>query len=359
MNSKLCNSELITLNSPTNNSFMTESGIKEEAARLMALGLHHKCVEGRLDHIAALTLKINRLKKEKNAVICAHVYQVPEIILGIGDFTGDSYKLAADSRGTAADIIVFCGVRFMAETAAILNPAKKVYLPSPDAGCSLSESVTAGDVRALKAAHPGAPVVTYINTSAEVKAESDCIVTSANAEKILRRIYEKNKKVVFIPDRFMGANLAKVLGKKPGGDMILWNGSCVVHEHFDARAIALYRKNYPGLSVLAHAECPSDIINAVDYMGGTGDMMRYIENTNAAAYLLVTECGFGELARIKFPDKNFIAMCRLCPYMKSVTLENVLQTLENPSKEQLVTVPPGTAAKARASIEKMFKLAAD
>ena len=336
---------------------ITESEIKEESKRLMALGLRHKCVEGRLDHIAALTLKINRLKKEKNAVICAHVYQVPEIILGIGDFVGDSYKLADDSRGTEADIIVFCGVRFMAETAAILNPSKKVYIPSLDAGCSLSESVKAGDVRALKAAHPGAPVVTYINTSAEVKAESDCIVTSANAETILRHVYEKNKKVIFIPDKFMGANLAKVLGKKPGSDMILWNGTCVVHEHFDARVIALYRKNYPGLAVLAHAECPSDIINAVDYMGGTGDMMRYVESTNASAYLLVTECGFGELARIKFPDKNFIAMCRLCPYMKAVTLENVLQTLENPSKEQLVTVPPDTAAKARVSIEKMFKLA--
>lgn len=338
---------------------MTESEINEEAARLMALGLHRKCVEGRLDHIAALTLKINRLKKEKNAVICAHVYQVPEIILGIGDFAGDSYKLADDSRKTVAGIIIFCGVRFMAETAAILNPSKKVYIPSLDAGCSLSESVKAEDVRGLRAAHPGAPVAAYINTSAEVKAESDCIVTSANAEKILRRIYEKNKKIIFIPDKFMGANLAKVLGKKPGEEMILWNGSCAVHEHFDARVIALYRKNYPGLSVLAHAECPSDIINAVDYMGGTGDMMRYIENTNAAAYLLVTECGFGELACIKFPDKNFIAMCRLCPYMKAVTLENVLQTLENPSKEQLVTVPPDTAAKARVSIEKMFKFSAD
>ena len=334
-----------------------EIELNEESKRLMGLGLLHKCVEGRLDQIAALTLEINRLKKEKNAVICAHVYQTPEIILGIGDLTGDSYKLADDSRRTAADIIVFCGVRFMAETAAILNPSKKVYIPSLKAGCSLSESVTAADVRGLKAAHPGAPVVTYINTSAEVKAESDCIVTSANAEKILRRIYEKHKKVIFIPDKFMGANLARVLGKTPGEDMILWRGTCVVHEHFDARVIALYRKNYPGLAVLAHAECPSDIINAVDYMGGTGDMMRYVESTNAAAYLLVTECGFGELARIKFPGKNFIAMCRLCPYMKAVTLENVLQTLKNPAKEQLVTVPPETAVRAKKAIEKMFELA--
>jgi len=339
-------------------TFIPEDEINKEAVRLMALGLGHKCVEGRLDHIAGLTLRINRLKKEKRAVICAHVYQVPEIIRGIGDLVGDSYKLAADSRGTQADIIVFCGVRFMAETAAILNPAKKVYIPSLDAGCSLSESVTAADVRALKAAHPGAPVVTYINTSAEVKAESDCVVTSANAEKILRRVYERNKKVIFIPDKFMGANLAKVLGKKPGEDIILWTGACVVHEHFDAGIVKHYRKNYPGLAALAHAECPSDIISAVDYMGGTGDMMSYIENTSAAAYLLVTECGFGELARIKFPEKNFIAMCRLCPYMKAVTLENVLRTLEAPSPEQLVTVPPATAAKARAAIEKMFELAA-
>ncbi len=331
--------------------------LNEEIKRLTALGLHRRCVEGDIARVAGLTLEINTLKKQKNAVICAHVYQTPDIILGIGDLVGDSYKLADDCRKTAADIIVFCGVHFMAETAKILNPSKKVYVPSKNAGCSLSEAITGEDVRKLKAEHPGLPVVTYINTSAEVKAESDCIVTSANAEKILRKMYEKHDKVIFIPDRFMGTNLAKVLGKTPGKDIILWNGTCIVHEHLNPDLIKIYRQKYPGLVALAHAECPSDLIAAVDFMGGTGDMMRYVENTNAAAYLLLTECGFGELAKLKFPEKNFIAMCRLCPYMKSITLESVLTLLKDPNPEE-VTVPADIAIRAKRSIDKMFELAA-
>jgi len=334
-----------------------EKALEEEIKRLTALGLHRRCVEGDLARVAGQTLEINRLKKEKNAVICAHVYQTPDIILGIGDLVGDSYKLADDCRKTAADIIVFCGVHFMAETAKILNPSKKVYVPSKNAGCSLSEAITGEDVRKLKAEHPGVPVVTYINTSAEVKAESDCIVTSANAEKILRKMYEKHDKVIFIPDRFMGVNLAKALGKTPGKDIFLWKGTCIVHEHFNPALIDVYRKRYPGIVALAHAECPSELIDAVDFMGGTGDMMRYVENSNASAYLLVTECGFGELAKLKFPEKNFIAMCRLCPYMKSITLDSVLALLKDPNPEE-VTVPADIAARAKRSIEKMFELAA-
>ena len=332
--------------------------MNEEIKRLTDRGLRENCMARGLPAVAALTLKINQLKKVKNAVVCAHVYQTPDIISGTGDLVGDSYKLADDSRKTDADVIVFCGVHFMGETAKILNPSKKVYIPSLSAGCSLSESITAEDVLKLKAQYPGLPVVTYINTSARVKAESDCIVTSANADKILRKFYRKNERLIFIPDRFMGANLAKVLGKIPGKDIILWHGSCVVHEKFDSRTIGVYRKNYPGLAVLAHAECPSDIINAVDFMGGTGDMLHYIENTDAAAYLLVTECGFGELARIKFPKKNFIAMCGLCPYMKSITLESILDALENPRPELEVIVPSEIAVRAKIPIEKMFELAA-
>ena len=334
-----------------------DAALNEELKRLTSLGLHRRCVEGDLARVAGLTLEINRLKKERNAVICAHVYQTPDIILGIGDLVGDSYKLADDCRKTAADIIVFCGVHFMAETAKILNPSKKVYVPSSNAGCSLSEAITGADVRKLKAEHPGLPVITYINTSAEVKAESDCIVTSANAEKILRKMYAKHERVIFIPDRFMGANLAKTLGKTPGQDIILWHGTCIVHEKFDPGLIKVYRENYPGLAVLAHAECPSDLISAVDFMGGTGDMMRYVENTNAAAYLLVTECGFGELAALRFPGKNFIAMCRLCPYMKSITLDSVLALLKADSPAE-VTVPPDIAVRAKIAIDKMFELAA-
>jgi quinolinate synthase len=334
-----------------------DAELKKEIERLAAAGLRAGCLARPVADVAALTLRINRLKKEKKAVVCAHVYQTPDIIYGAGDLIGDSYKLAADSLKTNAEIIVFCGVHFMGETAKILCPGKKVYVPSRNAGCSLSESITAEDVRKLKKLHPGLPVVTYINTSAGVKAESDCIVTSANAEKILKKMYQKSDRLIFIPDRFMGANLAKALGKTPGKEIILWQGACVVHEKFDARTIDVYRREYPGLVALAHSECPSDIINAVDFMGGTGDMLYYIQNTNAAAYLLVTECGFGELARIRFPEKNFIAMCRLCPYMKSITLESVLDTLENQPPELEVKVPPETAAKALRSIEKMFELA--
>jgi quinolinate synthase len=333
------------------------NALAAEIARLTSLGLHRRCLEGDLARVAGLTLRINELKKARGAVICAHVYQTPDIILGIGDLAGDSYKLADDCRKTGAGMIVFCGVHFMAETAKILNPASLVCVPSSNAGCSLSEAVTAADVRALRAKHPGLPVVTYINTTAAVKAESDCIVTSANAEKILRRLYETHPGVIFIPDRFMGANLAKTLGKTPGKDIILWSGSCVVHERFDASLIRVYRERYPGLVVLAHAECPTELIQAVDFMGGTGDMMRYVGATNAAAYLLVTECGFGELARLKFPEKNFIAMCRLCPYMKSITLESVRALLENPAPPE-VTVPAAVAARAKKAIEKMFELAA-
>ena len=170
-------------------------------------------------------------------------------------------------------------------------------------------------------------------------------------------MYKEYEKAIFIPDRFMGANLAKLLGKTPGEDIILWQGTCVVHEHFDPALITIYKQRYPGLVALAHAECPSELIAAVDFMGGTGDMMRYVENTDAAAYLLVTECGFGELAKLRFPRKNFIAMCRLCPYMKSITLESVLALLKDPNPEE-VTVPADIAARAKKSIDKMFELAA-
>jgi quinolinate synthase len=333
--------------------------IEKEMLRLKEKGLYKICVQNSLFDIAKLTLKINKLKKEKNAVIAAHVYQRPEIISGIGDFTGDSYKLARDMQKVNAEIIIFCGVRFMAETASILNPEKKVFLPDTLAGCSLSESIKPTDIIKLKKEYPNSPVVTYINTSAEVKAESDVIVTSANAEKILSKLYESHKRIIFLPDKFMGYNLAKKLNKKIGKEIILWDGACIVHEKFNPEIIKDYRKKYKNLCVLAHSECPSEIIKEVDFMGGTGDMIRYIESTNAEYYMLVTECGFGELAKMKFPNKNFIAMCRLCPYMKMITLENVLETLEKLDNSKLIKVPAEIAKRAKIAIEKMFIIAED
>lgn len=316
-------------------------------------------LEQDLRRCARLTWKINWLKKERQAVIPAHVYQRPEIIHGVSDFTGDSYALSKLCAQSKAKTIVFCGVRFMAETAKILNPEKEVYLPSLEAGCSLSESITAADVRALKAKHPGRPVVTYINTSAEVKAESDVIVTSANASTILKKLYAKNSQIIFLPDQLMGANLAKQLGKKLGQDMIIWEGRCIVHENFDGSSVAVYRKMYPGVQIMAHAECSPGLVSVVDFVGGTGDMMKLVEKTSAPYYMLVTECGLGDLARTRFPEKVFVPMCRLCPYMKSVDLERVLRVLERPSATHRIEIRAEIAARARRPIEAMFELAED
>lgn len=333
-----------------------ESKLEQEILRLKRAGLGRFCVEENIKYIAALTMEINRLKKEKDVIICAHVYQRPEIISGIADIVGDSYKLAKESKNFKQKNIIFCGVYFMAETASILNPDKNVYIPDIKAGCSLSESITAKDVRKLRKQYPEHLVVSYINTSAEVKAESDVIVTSANAERILNKMLNEGKKIIFLPDKYMGKNLEKKLEAKFKKNLILWNGSCVVHEKFDVEMLKNYRLKYPNMLVLAHSECPSEIIDAVDFMGGTSDMMKYIAQTNASSYMLITECGFGELAMMKYPEKNFIAMCRLCPYMKRITLEKVLYIIKNLPSENLVKVPPEISKKAIIALEKMFEL---
>lgn len=338
----------------------TQRQLEAEADRLAAKGLADLgYADHDLERCARLTWKINALKSERGAVIPAHVYQRPEIILGVSDMIGDSYKLAKLCAGTKAQSIVFCGVRFMAETAKILNPEKDVYLPALEAGCSLSESITGADVRALKAKHPGLPVVTYINTSADVKAESDVIVTSANAVTILKKLYAKHPRLIFAPDKLMGTNLAKQLGKKVGQDMVIWDGRCIVHENFDAGSVAVYRKMYPGVQIMAHAECSPALVSAVDFVGGTGDMMRVVEKSKSPYFMLITECGLGDLARTKFPNKRFVPMCRLCPYMKAVTLESVLRVLEKPTASHRIEVPADIAARAKKPIQAMFDMAED
>jgi quinolinate synthase len=245
----------------------------------------------------------------------------------------------------------------MAQTAKILNPMKRIFVPSVDAGCSLSDSIKKEDVINLRKEYPDAPVVTYINTEAEVKAYSDVVVTSSNAEKILKNLYKNNRRIIFIPDKFMGSNIAARLNKKVGDELILWNGSCIVHEKFDASVIKEYRKKYPNMMVLAHSECPSEIIENVDFMGSTADMLEQIKNTNAENYMLVTECGLGELAMTMFPHKKFIAMCRLCPYMKMTSLENILDTLKNLPAENEVILSADLIEKSKKSIDMMFELA--
>lgn len=336
------------------------SQLGAEVERLFSKGLGDLGYDDQtLERAARLTWKINALKKEREAVIPVHVYQRAEIIHGVADFIGDSYKLAKLCAQTKARRIVYCGVRFMAETAKILNEDKEVYLPALEAGCSLSESITGADVRALKAKHPGLPVVVYINTSADVKAECDVVVTSANAEKILRKLYAKHEKLIFIPDMLMAGNLARALGKTIGKDMIAWNGTCIVHENFDASSVELYRKMYPGVKILAHSECSPGLVKVVDMVGGTGDMMGYVEKTKAPSYMLVTECGLGDLARTRFPQKTFVPMCRLCPYMKATGLPEILRVLERPAASHRIEVSPEIARRARRPIERMFELAED
>lgn len=315
--------------------------------------------DAELERAARLTWKINRLKTETDAVIAAHVYQRPEVLLGVADFVGDSYKLAKLCAASSAHRVVFCGVRFMAETAKVLSPDKEVLLPAPEAGCSLSESITPTQVRALRRAHPGAPIVTYINTSAEVKAESDVVVTSANASRIFRKLYAEHPKIVFIPDAMMGRNLALELGKKTGEELVIWSGSCIVHDGFDAASVEFYRKMYPGVKILAHFECSPGLVSAVDFMGGTGDMLQWVADHRAPSYMLITECGLGDLARTRFPDKNFVPMCRLCPYMKATDLARVLRAMERPSAGQRIVVAAAVRERARRPIARMFELAED
>ena len=299
---------------------------------------------------APLTLQINQLKTQKDAVVLAHSYQTPDIVYGIADFVGDSYELSKKAHESNASTIVFCGVRFMAETAKIMNPEKTVLLPAPDAGCSLSESITAQDVRMLKAENPGCPVVVYVNTSAEVKAESDVCCTSANALKILNALPEK--KIIFIPDEFMTKNLQKMTDK----ELVGWGGRCIVHERFSKDNIKAVREQFPGVKILAHTECPPDVVKDVDLAGGTGDMIRYMKASDASTFMLVTECGLGDRMRAEMPEKRVVGTCNLCPYMKKNNLVNVLQALQSPTPGQIVDIPEDVRLKAESALNRMFEV---
>lgn len=324
--------------------------IQSESERLYQKLLHVGFDKAICDTFAPLILEIQALKKTKNAIVLAHSYQTPDILYGIADFQGDSYQLSKIAQKTTADIIVFCGVRFMAETAKILNPSKVVLLPAPNAGCSLAESITAEDVRNLKSKYPGAPVVTYVNTSAAVKAESDVCCTSSNALRIIEGLKEDT--IIFIPDSFMAKNLQARTAKK----IIGWHGTCIVHENFKADKISGFRKKYPGLKVLAHTECDPGVVEASDLAGGTNDMIRYVEKTEAPAYMLITECGMSDRMRVEFPEKEFLGMCGLCPYMKQTTLALVRQALDNPIQNQIIDIPEDIRKKAAASLQRMFEI---
>ncbi len=292
--------------------------------------------------------KINKLKKEKNAVILAHNYQTPEIYHGVSDFSADSLALAIEASKTKADIIVMCGVHFMAETAKLICPEKKVLLPDMQAGCSLSSSITGADVRELKRKNPGVPVVSYINTSADVKAETDVCCTSANAVKIVNSL--NVEKVIFLPDDY----LAKYVASQTDVEIISWKGTCEVHEKFNDAEINEIRKNNPGIKVIAHPECPPDVIKASDFTGSTSGMIKYVKDKQPEKVMMVTECSMSDNVQVDNPNVQFIRPCNLCPHMKRITLPKILDCLENETNEIIMT--DETIKKARKSVERMTKV---
>ena len=294
---------------------------------------------------APLIHKINKIKKEKNAVILAHNYQTPEIFHGVADIAADSLALAVEASKTKADIIVLCGVHFMAETAKLMSPSKKVLLPDLKAGCSLASSITAEDVRLLKQKFPGVPVVTYVNTSADVKAESDICCTSANAVKAVESL--GSRKVIFLPDQYM----AKYVASKTKVKIISWKGTCVVHEKFTAKEINEIKKQNPEIFVLSHPECPPDVISASDFTGSTSGMSDYVKKNQPKKVMLVTECSMSDNVQIENPNVDFIKPCNLCPYMKTITLPKILECLENESNE--ILIPNDIINKARKAVERM------
>ena len=336
--------------------------IEAEALRLLRLLIHVECSTGRkwnietCREIAPLTLEINRLKKEKNAVILTHSYVEPEVIYGVGDFKGDSYYLADQARKAKADVIVFAGVVFMAETAKILSPDALVVVPDRDSGCSLADSLNGEDVRRLKAMYPQAAVVCYINCTADVKAESDVCVTSSNVYNIVAGLPEKQ--ILFVPDRLMADNIRTEMANRDiDKEIISSDGTCVVHEEFTVDQITEARKTFPGLKIVAHPECTQEVAAAVDFLGSTGEMMKYVKTTEAPYFLMLTECGLVSRLAIEDPEKNFIGGCRLCPYMKMNSLLKIRDALLDPQPEQVITLEEDLRKRALGCIERMFELA--
>ena len=323
--------------------------------------------DAELRYDAELAVEINRLKVEKNAVILAHNYMEPALYYSIPDFRGDSLELSRKAAHVDEDTIVFCGVRFMAETAKILNPNKTVLIPSQKAGCSLAGSITAAHVRALKERFPGAPVVTYINTYADVKAESDICCTSGNAAKVVASLH--SDKVIFIPDEYLARNVAKELGRsiafptlgaEEKGDeadaqIIGWRGRCEVHELFTVQDIRDIRKEFPHVLIMSHPECSPEVVAASDFSGSTSAMIKYVETTSAPQYLVLTECAMGDNIAAAHPDKTMLRMCSIrCRHMNQITLEATLKSLQ--LNRYVVEVPEDIGRRAARAVEAMLAI---
>jgi quinolinate synthase len=357
---------------------MTHSTDSHELYQKLRAKLHDVVPDFELQQKAQIAARINRLKEERNAVILGHNYMEPALFHSIPDYHGDSLKLSRVAAETDKDIIVFCGVRFMAETAKILNPEKTVLIPSPKAGCSLAESITADDVRRLKAQFPGVPVVSYVNTYADVKAESDYCCTSGNAAEVVRAI--DSPRVIFLPDEFLAKNVAEETGKRiifptrtprPGSpvpassgadaaldyQLIGWTGRCEVHEQFTVGDIERIRAQFPDVYILAHPECSPEVVAASDYAGSTSAMIQKIREIEAPRYLLLTECSMGDNIAAENPSKEMLRLCSIrCPHMNEITLEDTLKALEN--TQYVVELDEDVRKKAAKAVERMISIGA-
>ena len=301
---------------------------------------------------APLIAAINDLKRQKNAGILAHTYMTPEIVHGVGDFVGDSLGLAREAARSDAAVIVQAGVLFMAETSKVLCPDKTVLIPDPLAGCSLAASITGADVRLIRQRHPGLPIVAYVNTTAEVKAEVDICCTSANAVQVVEQVAREwgVSRVVLLPDEFLARNVAR----QTEIGIIAWQGRCEVHERFDAADIAELRAAYPGADILAHPECPTEVLEASDFAGSTAAMTDYVMNRKPRQVVLITECSMADNVACDAPETEFIRPCNLCPHMKRISLENIYQALLQDRYE--VTVEADIADRARLAVQRMIDL---
>jgi quinolinate synthase len=348
----------------TNTSTITDP--KEMYTALQAK-LYDVVPDVELRYKADLAAQINRLKIDRNAVILGHNYMEPALFHSVPDFVGDSLELSRKAAQTDKDIIVFCGVRFMAETAKILNPGKIVLLPAKKAGCSLAASITAEDVRQLKERFPGVPVVTYVNTYADVKAESDICCTSSNAVAVVESL--NTDRVIFLPDEYLAANVARETGKQiifptrqPKAnytdlhyEMIGWHGRCEVHEKFTVEDIQAIRAQFPDVVILAHPECSPQVVAASDFSGSTTAMMRYVEQTQAPRYLLLTECSMADNIVGENPDKEMLRLCSVrCPHMNEISLEETLLSLTN--TQYVIEVPEEIRVRALRSVERMIAI---
>jgi len=342
----------------------------EETYAEMRRKLAHIMPDFEIRYKAELAYEINRLKEERGAIILGHNYMEPALFHSVPDYRGDSLELSRIAARTEADPIIFCGVRFMAETAKILNPDKTVLIPSLHAGCSLAESITAEDVRRLRAEFPGVPIVTYINTYADVKAECDICCTSSNAARVVESL--DSDTVIFLPDEYLAKNVARETGKKiifpskahaPGNGttahqastLVAWHGRCEVHDKFTVADIEAVRKQFPGVIVLAHPECSPEVVEAADFSGSTSAMIHYVQESNAPRYLLLTECSMGDNIAAENPDKEMVRLCSVrCPHMNEITLEDTLEALRH--TRYVVEIPEEIRLRAKRSLDRMLEV---